>query len=583
MNVVYAKRCSCVEKPSHACAGWGRKSQSERVSVVELGKRKQLRFIVILALAKCIFRHRSSIECRRNEGNKLSQIRLTIDLQNNDLRFHIRLFIEKKSNHKVRMPSKRKRQSASSEILYKNKKQKTNNAHGKSTHSCTYEGCNYIAKRKEHLTRHLLVHTGVKPYTCDFVGCKYTCSRQDVLLLHTRRHTASKAVLSRKTKHLCSYEGCNYIAKRKAHLTRHLQVHIGEKPYKCDFPGCQYTCTRSDMLIVHKRRHTGIKPFVCDFDNCNYACIESGAMIIHKRRHSGEKPFICEFEGCHYASVNSSSLIIHMRRHTGDKPFICDFPDCDYACVESGALTVHKRQHSQEDKPYKCDFPDCNYASHQRSNLKHHKRNHTGNKPFVCDFNECYYACTTSGSLTKHKRCHTGERPYVCNFPNCEYASTQVSNLIRHKQIHDENYVASIVGCSKIACEFIDQLEKELKMDIVHRHCDRIQAQWTGTEYKIPQTQWKADGFTSTDKCIYEFHGDDIHGHPRFWTKNKENRNRFGQLHKELHDSTMVRMQRLQSLGYKIIWIWECDFIAWKKQCGTSLLRWPELHTLPPI
>jgi KRAB domain-containing zinc finger protein len=44
-------------------------------------------------------------------------------------------------------------------------------------------------------------------------------------------------------------------------LDIHLQIHIGEKPYKCSV--CDKVFAQANQLHAHIRRHTGEKPYTC--------------------------------------------------------------------------------------------------------------------------------------------------------------------------------------------------------------------------------------------------------------------------------------------------------------------------------
>jgi uncharacterized Zn-finger protein len=53
---------------------------------------------------------------------------------------------------------------------------------------CTEIGCNKSFYRKEHLQRHLRVHTGAKPFVCGFPGCHKSFSRCDNRDTHQNTH-----------------------------------------------------------------------------------------------------------------------------------------------------------------------------------------------------------------------------------------------------------------------------------------------------------------------------------------------------------------------------------------------------------
>ncbi|PHZ11922.1 uncharacterized protein RHIMIDRAFT_183005, partial [Rhizopus microsporus ATCC 52813] len=53
---------------------------------------------------------------------------------------------------------------------------------------CGYQQCQWSFKRYEHLKRHMLVHTGERPFACEHPGCTKSFGRSDNLRAHYRTH-----------------------------------------------------------------------------------------------------------------------------------------------------------------------------------------------------------------------------------------------------------------------------------------------------------------------------------------------------------------------------------------------------------
>lgn len=111
-------------------------------------------------------------------------------------------------------------------------------------------------------------------------------------------------------------------------------------------------------------------------------------------------------------------------------------------------------------------------------------------------------------------------------------------------------------GTSKIAQEWINFLLVQ-QPNLRHFYSEN-------GEYKIKNTNYKADGFNSLTKTIYEFHGDFWHGNPNIYSENSYNpvcKNTFG----FLYNKTLEKKKKCLELGFNYQYIWENDWIRGKR------------------
>ncbi|KAF6209989.1 hypothetical protein GE061_015744 [Apolygus lucorum] len=214
--------------------------------------------------------------------------------------------------------------------------------------------CNYATRNKTSYNKHLLVHSGTKPFKCDF--CEYSCVQKGNLLRHQKIHTGVKPFE-------CAI--CGYKCSENGHMKTHMMIHQGIKPFSCNL--CDYSCTLAGNLKRHVRSHTGEKKYECEI--CGYRCREACNLRDHIMVHSGEKPHQCG--ECGYRCTQASNLKTHMRIHTGFKPYVCS--ECGYKTTRAGNLKDHMKTHTGE-RPFSC--PICDYKAAQSCHLKNHMKTH---------------------------------------------------------------------------------------------------------------------------------------------------------------------------------------------------------------
>lgn len=128
----------------------------------------------------------------------------------------------------------------------------------------------------------------------------------------------------------------------------------------------------------------------------------------------------------------------------------------------------------------------------------------------------------------------------------------------------DPSYVPSGKGISKIGCRWIDELTKELGVTIQHGHYD-IEQPSVAEEYRpqcLPRGG-RVDGYLRDSNEVFEFLGDEWHGHPSLWV---DEHNHKGDSYERLFSRTEVKLSLLAASGYTVRYIWESEFLHWKKR-----------------
>ncbi|KAI6047526.1 hypothetical protein EDC04DRAFT_630350 [Pisolithus marmoratus] len=124
--------------------------------------------------------------------------------------------------------------------------------------------CAKTFSRKGDLTRHQLLHTGIKPHVCPTCGKGF--AQFSGLKTHLNIHTKAKP-------YVCGIGTCRKAFGDPSSCSRHRkETHRAEGAYKCPLPDCGTRIKRRAAFATHLRKH-GIDPCTVDL-----SAIASGAI-----------------------------------------------------------------------------------------------------------------------------------------------------------------------------------------------------------------------------------------------------------------------------------------------------------------
>uniref|UniRef100_A0A1A8L8H5 Zinc finger protein 740 n=2 Tax=Nothobranchius TaxID=28779 RepID=A0A1A8L8H5_9TELE len=143
--------------------------------------------------------------------------------------------------------------------------------------------CYGAFKSGYHLKRHILIHTGEKPYACA------VCDMRFIQRYHLERHSLTHTGVK---PYACTM--CDKRFFQRYHLARHSLIHMGEKPFACDM--CDMRFIQRYHLERHKRVHSGEKPYQCE--RCQQNFSRTDRLLRHRRLCQGRGVAKVENQPC---------------------------------------------------------------------------------------------------------------------------------------------------------------------------------------------------------------------------------------------------------------------------------------------
>lgn len=237
---------------------------------------------------------------------------------------------------------------------------------------CSVDDCHASYRRRDHLTRHLLTHTG-KLFKCPRENCKREFVFQSNVKRHVEEfHKESSSTDVGKEQYVCQENGCGkvfrYLSKLQRHEDSHVKLDAAEAI--CLEPGCMKHFSNSQCLRTHIQScHRYMTCEICGTKQLKKNIKRH--LCTHEAGSKSTEPIKCHFENCCHTFSNKTNLNQHIKAvHLDVRPFVCGFPGCDVRFSFKHVRDNHEKSSCHVYTPGDFEESDERFRSRPRGGRK---------------------------------------------------------------------------------------------------------------------------------------------------------------------------------------------------------------------